>query len=108
MLRRWGGEAEGRTLGWKETPEPCSSPGTWPCARRAAAAPRASRLPVRSAPFLLHNEEGRAALAEAGFLYDSSIPDNVPSKISPSLEQRSWPYRMDHGIPQTCDTGAGG
>ncbi len=60
------------------------------------------------APFLLHDEQGRKALAEAGFLYDSSIPDNVPSKISPSLEQRSWPYRMDQGIPQDCDTGGAG
>lgn len=60
------------------------------------------------APFLLHDEQGRNALQEAGFLYDSSIPDNVPSKISPSLEQRSWPYRMDQGIPQDCDTGEGG
>ncbi|KAI7842215.1 hypothetical protein COHA_004128 [Chlorella ohadii] len=58
------------------------------------------------APFLLHDEQGRNALADAGFLYDSSIPDNVPSKISPSLEQRSWPYRMDQGIPQDCDTGS--
>ena len=57
------------------------------------------------APFLLHDEQGRNALADAGFLYDSSIPDNVPSNISPSQEQRGWPYRMDQGIPQTCDTG---
>lgn len=70
--------------------------------------PAPARLPGTHrgrAPFLLHDEQGRKALADAGFLYDSSIPDNTPSNISPSLEERSWPYRMDQGIPQSCDTG---
>lgn len=34
------------------------------------------------------------------------MADNLPSKISPSVEQRAWPYQMDEGIPQDCTTGA--
>ena len=43
-------------------------------------------------------------------LLRSSIADNLPSKISPSVGERAWPYQMDGGIPQDCTTGgwAGG
>lgn len=58
------------------------------------------------APFLLHNAATRRALAAAGFLYDSSLPDTAPSDVSPSVRQRAFPYRMDAGIPQTCETGS--
>ncbi|KAL4448153.1 hypothetical protein ABPG75_005372 [Micractinium tetrahymenae] len=57
------------------------------------------------APFLLSNAATRRTLVDAGFLYDSSIPDTTPSKISRSVTQRSWPYSMAAGIPQKCDTG---
>lgn len=59
----------------------------------------------RRAPFLLHNAATRRALAAAGFLYDSSLPDTAPSAVSPSVRQRAFPYRMDAGIPQACETG---
>lgn len=39
-------------------------------------------------------------LASSGFLYDSTIPEAVPSATSPSAAQRLWPYTMDYGIPQ--------
>lgn len=58
------------------------------------------------APFLLHNAEVRQTLQDNGFLYDSSIPDTVPSQISPDVQHRGWPYLMDAGIPQNCSTGS--
>ena len=61
---------------------------------------------ARRAPFLLHSTSVRQALAAAGFQYDSSLPDTAPSRVSPNVRQRTWPYRMDAGIPQACDTGA--
>ncbi|KAL4449367.1 hypothetical protein ABPG77_007011 [Micractinium sp. CCAP 211/92] len=57
------------------------------------------------APFLLSDADTRRTLVKAGFLYDSSIPDTTPSRISRSVTQRGWPYSMAQGIPQKCDTG---
>lgn len=74
----------------------------------APSEPPPARSHCRRAPFLLHNTATRAALAAAGFQYDSSIPDTVPSLISPSVQRRSWPYKMDAGIVQRCDTGRQG
>ena len=73
-------------------------------ARSSPTPPPNHRHPHR-APFLLHNAATRRALAAAGFLYDSSLPDTAPSDVSPSVRQRAFPYRMDAGIPQTCETG---
>lgn len=67
--------------------------------------PHARCSATHRAPFLLHNSATRRALAAAGFLYDSSMPDTAPSAVSSSVRQRAFPYRMDAGIPQSCETG---
>lgn len=65
-----------------------------------------SKINGYRAPFLLSNAVARRALTEAGFLYDSSIPDTAPSSVSPNVRSRTWPYRMDAGIAQApCQTG---
>lgn len=51
-------------------------------------------------PLLAHNPPVRQALAQAGFLYDSSIPEVWPGATSPNATARLWPYTMDYGIPQ--------
>lgn len=78
------------------------------CAGKQPTGPRLcpSPSPCRRAPFLLHSPDTRATLAANGFLYDSSISDNMPSEVSPSVGERTWPYTMDDGIPQACSTGA--
>ncbi|KAI7837264.1 hypothetical protein COHA_008878 [Chlorella ohadii] len=53
-------------------------------------------------PLLAHNPPVRQALAKAGFLYDSSIPEVWPGASSPNATARLFPYTMDYGIPQNC------
>ena len=67
----------------------------------------AARVQGFRAPFLVHNPEMRAVLAQNGFLYDSSIPEPFPTATSPSGSERLWPYTMDYGLPQRCDLGTG-
>ncbi len=56
-------------------------------------------------PLLAHNPPVRQALAKAGFLYDSSIPEVWPGASSPNATARLFPYTMDYGIPQVCSCG---
>ncbi|KAL4444941.1 hypothetical protein ABPG77_003991 [Micractinium sp. CCAP 211/92] len=57
------------------------------------------------APFLLSDAAMRQTLSDNGFLYDSSIADQVPSQVSPSQGEQTWPYQLTNGIPQNCSTG---
>ena len=96
--------------GWREISALAVSPynrqlPTHPPARPPTRHPPTLALATCRSPFLLHNAEMREALQDAGFQYDSSIPDTPPSLISPSVSQRGWPYKMDEGIPQICNTG---
>eukprot|EP01129_Flabellula_baltica_P013794 TRINITY_DN6482_c0_g1_i2.p1 TRINITY_DN6482_c0_g1~~TRINITY_DN6482_c0_g1_i2.p1 ORF type:complete len:366 (-),score=63.60 TRINITY_DN6482_c0_g1_i2:3-1100(-) len=51
------------------------------------------------APFFAYNAEMFTVLEDLKFLYDSSISDrNIPG-------QMFWPYTLEHGVAQTCDTG---
>eukprot|EP00761_Pharyngomonas_kirbyi_P014363 gb/GECH01014393.1/.p1 GENE.gb/GECH01014393.1/~~gb/GECH01014393.1/.p1 ORF type:complete len:496 (+),score=106.61 gb/GECH01014393.1/:1-1488(+) len=56
------------------------------------------------APFLGMNSDGFEILKQNGFKYDSSLPEQVKQGFSSSLEEQIWPYTMDHGIGQRCES----
>ncbi|EFN50572.1 hypothetical protein CHLNCDRAFT_136266, partial [Chlorella variabilis] len=62
----------------------------------------ADKLKGFRAPYLVHNEQFRSVLQEAGFQYDSSIMEPSNTETSPSWAQRTFPYTMDAGVPQDC------
>ena len=64
---------------------------------------------VYRTPFLLHNPEVRQTLMDSGFLYDSSITEQIGRPISPDTAHIVYPYSLDNGIPypETCNTGGG-
>ena len=51
-------------------------------------------------PYLLGDAEIRKYLAEAGYLYDSSMPEFWNSASSPSGSRKILPYNMKYGIAQ--------
>ena len=51
-------------------------------------------------PYLLGDAEIRKYLADAGYLYDSSMPEFWNSKSSPSGSRKILPYNMKYGIAQ--------
>eukprot|EP00887_Chlorella_sp_A99_P005368 scaffold1.g5368.t1 len=59
-------------------------------------------------PFMKRNWTGNAVeeivsiLYDNGFAYESSVNDYVPSPLSPSVSQRTWPFTYDAGIPFDC------
>jgi peptidoglycan/xylan/chitin deacetylase (PgdA/CDA1 family) len=53
-------------------------------------------------PYLSDDPTVRKILSDAGYLYDTSIPEYYPSKTSPSRLRRLLPYRLSGGIPQDC------
>lgn len=52
-------------------------------------------------PYLLGDPEMRKYMVEAGYDYDTSLPEHYNSKSSPSAGRRAWPYNMKYGIVQT-------
>ena len=51
-------------------------------------------------PYLLGDPEMRQYMVEAGYDYDTSLPEHYNSKSSPSAARRLWPYNMKYGIVQ--------
>jgi len=58
------------------------------------------------APFLKSKPATRRHLYENGFTYDSSITEQAGDGIltEASMRQKLWPYTMDFGIAQNCQT----
>lgn len=51
-------------------------------------------------PFLSDDAEVRTILQQAGFKYDTSIPEVYNSPTSPSAQKRLLPYTMSKGVAQ--------
>ena len=56
-------------------------------------------------PYLLGDSELRRYLADAGYLYDASMPEFYNSKSSPSGSKKILPYNMKYGIAQMQSCG---
>lgn len=54
------------------------------------------------APFLFYNDDAFQALYDAGFLYDSSITEQVTPYLSTSISDFIFPYTLDYPTPQQC------
>jgi len=54
-------------------------------------------------PYLETKPEVREVLAENGFLYDSTLIEEVTgNSISNGFSERAWPWDMEQGIPINC------
>lgn len=52
----------------------------------------------------MHLHPHTQVLAEAGFLYESTlIDDPLGGSLSRGMAARLWPYAMGDGIPQNCE-----
>lgn len=51
-------------------------------------------------PYLGDDADVRALLKQAGYKYDTSIPEKYNSRSSPSAGKRLWPYTLERGIQQ--------
>jgi hypothetical protein len=56
-------------------------------------------------PYLLGDPSLREYLSDAGYLYDSSMPEFYNSKSSPSGSRKILPYNMKYGIAQLQSCG---
>ncbi len=90
-------EAEiGRTIDILTRPwNPAEVPGK-PNPASGIGAPRAGLIGFR-APFIESSDNGMAAVARAGLIYDSSIEEGPD--LGPHRGELVWPYLLDAGIP---------
>ncbi len=56
------------------------------------------------APYLEYNNDSFEILQEAGFTYDSSVPEDLQA-LSSNSAALIWPYTLDRGLAQDCFTG---
>lgn len=57
------------------------------------------------APSLLYSADSFLVLEEERMLYDCSIGEFAGSTTSPDVANLLWPYTLDAGVPQECQTG---
>ena len=105
-VRGWPARGSEAPAGWQAPPPATAAAGQPPlCDELAAAvlagAPRCTPSPDTYCPAPRHRTVPQA-LAENGYLYDSTIIErwypNNPT--SPAADKMLWPYTKDAGIPQ--------
>jgi len=57
------------------------------------------------APFLLYSPDTFQYLYELNFTYDCSISELSESILTPDRFHKIWPYTLDYGIAQKCNSG---
>lgn len=92
---QWAAEIE-RTIDILGRPwDPAEVPGSLESAS-GIGVPRSLLIGFR-APFIESSDNGMAAVAKAGLIYDSSIEEGPG--LGPHRGDPAWPYRLDAGIP---------